>query len=139
MCPCREAQKEAEMWIFNPCLCSLSLGGDAGQILCSLTQPGLPHPLLSGSALWTPANSVPVHFQPARPCLLPAFCSPFHDTPLYSKASRHAAITIIIADLLHLQSEVIAVTRPSIFPSFPPRQLEIKPFICIYMILLCSL
>lgn len=31
-CPRREVQKEAEMWIFNPCLCSLSLGGDAGKI-----------------------------------------------------------------------------------------------------------
>lgn len=76
---------------------------------------------------------------PAGPASFPTFCSTFHYTPLYSKASRHAAITIIIADLLHLQSEVMAVTRPSIFPSFPPRQLEIKPFICIYMILLCSL
>lgn len=78
-------------------------------------------------------------FNPPGLASFPTFCSTFHYTPLYSKASRHAAITIIIADLLHLQSEVIAVTRPSIFPSFPPRQLEIKPFICIYMILLCSL
>lgn len=30
--PRREVQKETEMWIFHPCLCSLSLGADAGQI-----------------------------------------------------------------------------------------------------------
>lgn len=132
-----------EARVFNPCIWgSPSLGGYAGQIHES-------------SLLWLSRGS-PVPFSTALPCArlqtlhrcifslpgpasFPTFCSPFHYTPLYSKASRHAAITIIIADLLHLQSEVIAVTRPSIFPSFPPRQLEIKPFICIYMILLCSL
>ena len=132
-----------EAWIFNPCIWgSPSLGGDAGQIhdssllrltlgCCVPTSKALPC-----GCLQTLRRCI---FSPPGPASFPTFCSPFHYTPLYSKASRHAAITIIIADLLHLQSEVIVVTRPSIFPSFPPRQLEIKPFICIYMILLCSL
>lgn len=130
-----------EAWVFNPCISCSPLGGDAGQIhrspLLQLTRaaPSPPHQLRpADGCLQTRCIS-----NPAGPASFPTFCSTFHYTPLYSKASRHAAITIIIADLLHLQSEVMAVTRPSIFPSFPPRQLEIKPFICIYMILLCSL
>lgn len=50
----------------------------------------------------------------------------------------HAASAVIVADVWPLPCEAVTVTGPGV-PSPPPRQLETRSFICIYMISLCSL
>lgn len=70
---------------------------------------------------------------------LPVLCHlPGSSVLLGQPGPPHAASAVIVADVWPLPCEAVTVTGPGV-PSPPPRQLETRSFICIYMISLCSL
>lgn len=134
----------------------LSVPG-AGRALGERRRPSLPSLLASLEQLSAQAERRPwrqgprSHFAtPARPpplgpfvalvapgCLCFATC-PGPPSSWDGPAPLAPPSAIAVADVWRLPCEAVTVPGPGV-PSPPPRQLETRSFICIYMISLCSL